>query len=150
MRRSSIQPAFVEVIPDNLKDGTLYISLEHSTAIHLCCCGCGREVVTPIGKANWMLYRAESVVTLSPSIGNWNLPCRSHYFIRRNQIHWVGALNASQIREVQQKDLADAKAAAASRNRQRSVSTQHNPRPSSANSGLLSMLWKWVKSIFHG
>ncbi len=25
-------------------------------------------------------------VTLYPSIGNWNLPCRSHYFITKNKV----------------------------------------------------------------
>ena len=27
---------------------------------------------------------------LYPSIGNWQFPCRSHYWIRRNRIIWAG------------------------------------------------------------
>ena len=28
-------------------------------------------------------------VSLRPSIGNWQLPCRSHYFIVRNRVVWA-------------------------------------------------------------
>jgi hypothetical protein len=36
---------FVQTIPDQLEPKTLYISLDHAVALHLCCCGCGNEVV---------------------------------------------------------------------------------------------------------
>ena len=39
---------FVEFIPDELKERTLYISHTYSTAVHKCCCGCGHEVVTSL------------------------------------------------------------------------------------------------------
>ena len=28
-------------------------------------------------------------ISLHPSIGSWSLPCRSHYWIRRNRILWA-------------------------------------------------------------
>ncbi|WP_425284057.1 DUF6527 family protein [Hyphomicrobium facile] len=50
-------------------------------------------------------------VSLYPSIGNWSLPCRSHYWIERGQIRWAGAFNAKQIAAVQARDRRDAIAA---------------------------------------
>jgi hypothetical protein len=43
-------------------------------------------------------------VTLQPSIGNWSLPCRSHYWIDHNRIRWGGAFNKEQISAVQAGD----------------------------------------------
>ena len=39
---------FVEFIPDELEQGKIYISIRFATASHLCLCGCGNKVVTPI------------------------------------------------------------------------------------------------------
>jgi hypothetical protein len=32
-------------------------------------------------------------VSLDPSIGNWQFPCRSHYWIRRERIVWAPAMS---------------------------------------------------------
>ena len=44
----ALKHEFVEFIPDELEQGTIYISIRFATASHLCCCGCGNKVVTPI------------------------------------------------------------------------------------------------------
>ena len=80
---------FVEFIPDELKERTLYISITYCTAVHKCCCGCGREVVTPLSPASWQLIFDGKTVSLHPSIGNWSLPCQSHYFITKNNVVWA-------------------------------------------------------------
>ncbi|HCR55636.1 TPA: hypothetical protein DIV49_01565 [Candidatus Saccharibacteria bacterium] len=82
----SIDYKFVEFIPETLNERTLYISIVHCTAVHKCCCGCGREVVTPISPVGWQLIFDGKSVSLFPSIGNWSMPCRSHYFITRNKV----------------------------------------------------------------
>jgi len=76
-----ISMKFVKYIPDVLIDGILYVSLEFETAIHLCACGCGEKVVTPIRPGEWTLLVKDDKPTLSPSIGN-RFACKSHYFIR--------------------------------------------------------------------
>ena len=86
MRHSYLRPAFVEFIPEELEDGVIYISQRYRTATHRCCCGCGAEVVTPLGPADWSLEIVSGTVTLRPSIGNWSLPCRSHYFVREGRV----------------------------------------------------------------
>lgn len=107
MKQSRITPRFVELIPTHLEDGVLYISEKHGIVIHKCCCGCGQEVVTPLSPAQWQVRRAGDKVTLSPSIGNWNFRCRSHYWIKQNHVEWAGSMTDRQIRLVQERDRRD-------------------------------------------
>ena len=79
---------FVEFIPEQLQEGVLYVSTTYATAVHLCFCGCGREVVTPLSPTDWKLIFDGETVSLSPSIGNWSFPCRSHYWIKDNFVQW--------------------------------------------------------------
>lgn len=108
MKLSTIRPEFVEFIPRELDYGVLYISERYQTASHLCASGCGEKVVTPLSPADWRLHKDKGgLVTLHPSIGNWNLPCRSHYWIRKNRIQWAGRMTPIQIERVKAKDIAD-------------------------------------------
>ncbi len=94
MRRTTIVHEFVEFIPSELKEGTLYISIPYATAVHLCACGCGIKVVTPISPPEWLLRWDGDTVSLHPSIGNWQFPCRSHYWIMRNRVEWARSCSA--------------------------------------------------------
>ena len=80
---------FVRYIPNHLVYGVIYVSVEFCTANHLCCCGCGLEVVTPLAPESWRLIYNGETVSLHPSIGNWQFPCKSHYWIIDNEIVWV-------------------------------------------------------------
>ena len=88
---------FVEFIPDELKERTLYVSITYSTAVHKCCCGCGREVITPLAPTGWQLTFDGKTVSLYPSIGSWSLPCQSHYFITKNKALWARKWTGKQI-----------------------------------------------------
>lgn len=90
---------FVEEIPRELEAATLYISLEYGTVVHLCCCGCGEEVVTPLSPVDWKLIYDGETVSLDPSIGSWSLPCRSHYWITRGRVRWSYAFSEDKIAE---------------------------------------------------
>ena len=90
---------FVEFIPDDLKERTLYISITYCTAVHKCCCGCGREVVTPLSPTSWQLIFDGKTVSLYPSIGSWSLPCQSHYFITKNKVVWAPRWRKKQIEQ---------------------------------------------------
>ena len=90
---------FVEFIPENIQADTIYVSIEYSTAVHKCFCGCGNEVVTPFSPTDWKLSFDGESITLSPSIGNWNFDCRSHYFIRNNKVHWAGSWTNEEIEQ---------------------------------------------------
>lgn len=88
---------FVEFIPEELEEGTIYVSIRFATASHLCCCGCGSKVVTPIRPTDWKLIFDGKTISLDPSIGNWSLACKSHYWIRNNRVKWAQKWSPEQI-----------------------------------------------------
>lgn len=87
----SLRHEFVNHIPKYLDNGVLYVSVRYATVAHLCCCGCGEEVVTPLEPDSWTLMFNGKSVTLAPSIGNYRLTCQSHYWIERNRVRWVSS-----------------------------------------------------------
>ena len=93
----TIQHKFVDSIPEQLEEGTLYVSILYCTAIHKCICGCGNEVVTPLSPTDWQLSFNGETVSLKPSIGNWNFKCRSHYFITNDKIEYAFKWNSEEV-----------------------------------------------------
>ena len=88
---------FVKSIPEKLEERTLYVSMDYATVTHKCCCGCGREVVTPLSPTDWKLTYDGVSISLSPSIGNWGFDCKSHYWIVRNTVKWADQWSTEQI-----------------------------------------------------
>jgi hypothetical protein len=107
MRQTALEPEFVEFIPPALAEGKLYVSMTYATTVHLCACGCGNKVVLPLSPAEWQLLFDGESVSLNPSIGNWEFPCRSHSWIKRNEIKWAAAWSKKQIEAGRRRDLAD-------------------------------------------
>ena len=94
---------FVDCIPEQLDDGVLYVSMRFGTVVHRCACGCGEEVVTPLGPVEWRLTYDERTVSLDPSIGNWSFPCRSHYWIDEGIVRWARGFSEAEVALVRQK-----------------------------------------------
>jgi uncharacterized protein DUF6527 len=92
-----IELRHVHYMPKELKPGVLYVSEEFGTAAHLCACGCGSKVRTPLGPTEWTLEETDSGPSLWPSIGNWQLPCQSHYLITGGEVVWSHKLKPKQI-----------------------------------------------------
>jgi hypothetical protein len=88
-RQITLTHEFVKVIPKQLADNTLYISVEYATVAHKCCCGCGSEVVTPLSPTDWQLTYDGVTISLWPSVGNWSFKCRSHYWIQQSTVRWA-------------------------------------------------------------
>lgn len=93
IKQVPVTPVFVDQIPEKslMEEGKLYISMMYHTAIHLCLCGCGNQTVTPFEPAlnGWTLTNVDGLITLSPSIGNYSFPCKSHYIITKNKANFV-------------------------------------------------------------
>jgi hypothetical protein len=104
MRYRTLKHRFVQYIPEQLEPGVLYISMEYATAAHSCCCGCSLQVITPFTPTDWKLTYDGETVSLWPSIGNWNFPCRSHYIIRHSRIVGAGPWDEDRISEGRQQD----------------------------------------------
>ena len=87
----------VQYIPKSLEPGVLYVAVEFDVAIHLCACGCGSKVTTPLGPTEWKVTDNNGLPTLRPSVGSWQLPCRSHYLITAGRTKWAGQWCEAQI-----------------------------------------------------
>ncbi|PPC95172.1 MAG: hypothetical protein CTY35_09900 [Methylotenera sp.] len=133
-QQQSVKHEYLEFIPEHLQTGTLYISLKYKTASHLCCCGCGYKVVTPLNAAKWTLTDHGKSVSLFPSVGNWSFPCKSHYWITHGQIKWAAKMSDKQIAHVRKMDRADAEL--------------HASTNEVVSNGLISQLWLWIRNLF--
>lgn len=103
-RMTKIQPEFVTFAPKVLEPGVVYVSIEYSTVLHACCCGCGNKVVTPLAPGRWHLTFDGETISLNHSIGNWSFPCQSHYWIENNMIIWDRRFSRAEIARVRAVD----------------------------------------------
>src|SRR5687768_4436762 len=103
-RLTSISHQFVRFVPDDLAEGTVYISIEYATAAHRCCCGCGREVITPLSPTDWRMTYDGRSISLDPSVGNWNFSCQSHYWIEANEVRWAPRWSRRQVEVTRGRD----------------------------------------------
>jgi hypothetical protein len=93
--RFSLQ--YVQYMPKTLEPGVLYEATEFGTAAHLCACGCGSKIRTPLGPTEWQIVATPGGPTLRPSVGNWQKPCRSHYLITAGKVNWAPAWTEDRI-----------------------------------------------------
>ena len=132
-RVHSLRLKRVEYLPKALSPGVLYVSDEYKVAGHLCACGCGNKVVIPLGPAEWSFREEGGEATLRPSIGNWQLPCRSHYVITRGKIEWGGDWSEAAVKAGRKKE--EARRAAHYRELEWSRS-------------FWGRAWNWLRSLF--
>ena len=81
----------VHRVPEDLLPGILYVCFDCNVVAHLCACGCDEKVILPIDPGFWSVKYDGETVSLSPSIGNFQIPCKSHYWIRENRVIWADA-----------------------------------------------------------
>ena len=93
-------------MPTQLSGEVLYVSKEFETAAHLCPCGCGTRVVTPLGKTDWNCSMGSAGPSLYPSVGNWQLPCRSHYWIWNGRVEWAEHWTDAEVAEGRAREMA--------------------------------------------
>jgi hypothetical protein len=120
-------------MPKELKPGILYVSEEFGTAAHLCPCGCRSKIRTPLGPTGWSLKVSDSRPSLFPSIGNWQLPCKSHYWIKHGRIIWAGHWTNEQI-------------VAGRRNEEKRRHTYYDALDRKER-GTIKRIWNWLKSL---
>ena len=124
----------VHFMPKDLKPGTLYVSEEFGAAAHLCACGCGSKVRTPLGPTEWEFEETASGPTLLPSIGNWQQPCQSHYWIREGKVIWAPKWTPAQI--------------AAGRHQEEKRRRTYYDALDHKLGGTFRKVWRWLKSLF--
>ena len=104
MKHERLTPYFVEIIPEQLDEAILYVSMTYSTAAHRCACGCGEEVITPFSPTDWQMFFDGESISLRPSIGNWNFKCRSHYWVKANAVRWAADMSKDAIESLRKRD----------------------------------------------
>jgi len=92
-----VKSEHVHFMPRQLQPSVLYVSAEFSTAAHLCACGCGTKIRTPLGPTEWKITESAKGPTLWPSVGNWQQPCCSHYVIKHGDVLWAGQWTEAQV-----------------------------------------------------
>jgi hypothetical protein len=124
----------VHYVPKTLEPGLLYVSEEFGAALHLCACGCGSKVSTPLSPTAWTLEETPAGPSLHPSVGNWQLACKSHYWITSGNILWSDAWTQEQVTSGRKVEEQRRRTYYDEMDRQ-----FHRP---------LSRLWRWIKSLF--
>jgi hypothetical protein len=102
-RRETMTHEFVQLIPDELEEGVVYVSVRYHVVMHLCPCGCSERVVTPLHPMQWTLSYDGETVSLNHSIGGGD--CNSHYFITRDKVRWAMPLTDKQRIRAARRDL---------------------------------------------
>ncbi len=124
----------VHFMPKELKPGVLYVSEEFGAAAHLCACGCGAKIRTPLGPTEWALEETDCGPTLRPSVGNWQQACQSHYWIYRGEVIWSDKWTSEQI--------------AASRLAEEERRHAYYDALDRRRGGAVRKFWCWVKGLF--
>lgn len=125
----------VRYMPEKLRLGVLYVSDEFGTAAHLCACGCGAKIRTPLGPTEWSVDETSDGPSLSPSVGNWQQGCQSHYFIERGEVVWAPKWTPEQI----------AAGRAGEQRRRRAYFDNLDQR---RRIGMWRQVWRWVMRIW--
>ena len=91
LRTKSVNRVFALTL--TLKEQTIYISIRFATVSHLCVCGCGNKVVTPLRPTDWkLIFDGKTKFSLDLSIGNWSSACESHYYVQNNRVKMGSSL----------------------------------------------------------
>ena len=121
-------------MPRDLSPGVLYVSEEFGAAAHLCACGCGTKVRTPLGPTEWSLEETDDGPTLRPSVGNWQQACRSHYLITDGEVVWAKGWTAEEIAD--------------GRRREEEHRRNHYGAIDRRRRSLVRRLWRWICGLF--
>lgn len=148
MRHEILKHEFVEFIPDELTEGTVYVSIRFATASHLCFCGCGTKVVTPLRPTDWKLIFDGKTISLEPSIGNWSFACKSHYWIRNNRVKWAPRWSQERIEAGRHHDRSAKEKYFASVAATTALPEDDAGASAAAKKGL--WIWKTLRKLFSG
>lgn len=89
LKTVEVKHVYVDYMPDVLEEGIIYISELCKVSIHNCLCGCGEETVLPLMNGQWTLLKNGDKISFTPSIGNFQFACKSHYIITNNKANFV-------------------------------------------------------------
>jgi len=97
IRKESVTPVYTDTLPNVsiMDEGIIYISIEFGVTGHRCLCGCGELTILPINNVidgkdhGWKMTDKDGKLTFTPSVGNFQIPCKSHYIITNGIANFV-------------------------------------------------------------
>ncbi len=95
----------VERVPKEMEPGVVFHSEEFELAGLLCACGCGHRITLLVPDSH-QVFDQGGWATVRPSIGVFDAPCRSHFFIRSGQVDWMPAFSGGQAASIMQAQIA--------------------------------------------
>ena len=95
MRMKTFKTEIVHRVPETLQPDVLYVCFDCNVVVHLCACGCGEKVILPIDPDFWRIEYDGETISLYPSIGNFQFACKSHYWIRKNNVVWADMFSST-------------------------------------------------------
>lgn len=121
-------------MPKQLEPGILYYTEEFRTCAHLCACGCGAKVRTPISPVEWTITESDKGPSLYPSVGNWQLKCQSHYWINAGKVKWASQWTEEEI--------------LSGRLAEQSRKMDYYEIRGQENRSYVLRFWNWLKTLF--
>jgi hypothetical protein len=123
----------VERIPQQMAEAVVYHTEEFELAGLLCACGCGHRVTLLVPDSH-QVRNEGGYATIRPSIGVFDAPCKSHYFITAGDVIMLPAFSGTHADQIMREQVA------------RHVARDAKPEPwwyrvKSLVSGLFSRLW---------
>lgn len=122
----------VQYMPAKLEPGIVYVADAFGAAAHQCACGCGTTVRTPLDR--WSITETKDGPSLYPSIGNWQEPCQSHYWIKHGEVRWADKWTSEEIAIGRQREGERRRAYYDALDRKRASK--------------VARFWRWLKSLF--
>ena len=86
----------VHRLPEALAENVVYVSDEYELAALKCACGCGHRISLLLGDGH-KVDEFEGLADISPSIGVWDSPCKSHFWVRNGKVLWAEEFSDAEI-----------------------------------------------------
>ncbi|MDY0885383.1 DUF6527 family protein [Dongia soli] len=94
----------VERIPNQLREGVVYHSEEFELAALLCVCGCGHRITLLVPDSH-QVTSSNRLATIRPSIGVFDAPCKSHFFITAGKVDLLPAFTDAQAASIMRSQI---------------------------------------------
>ena len=85
-------------------------------------------------------------ITLAPSVGNWSLPCKSHYLIRQGRVVWARDMTRDEIERGRLRDKRLRDAHFDQVNAQKEAEMERMATAARCSAGWLARLWRALRS----
>lgn len=95
----------VERIPRQMAEAVVYHTEEFELAGLLCACGCGHRITLLVPDSH-EVWDDGGYVTISPSVGVLDAPCKSHFFITRGNVEMLPAFTVAHASAIMQAQIA--------------------------------------------